>query len=62
MSEEKSIKLNNEQLDAVTGGSKEDKGKDYNMMRCPRCGAPNEVLAKDSITVTCSVCGAQFQT
>ena len=54
--------LTGEQLKTVIGGSKEEKGKDYNMMRCPRCGAPNEVPAKESITVTCSACGAQFQT
>ena len=48
--------LTGEQLNTVIGGSKEDKGKDYNMMRCPRCGAPNEVCRALMEQVTTDGC------
>ena len=60
---ENKTELNKEQLNAVAGGEKGEKGgKDVMMMRCPHCGAANEVPAKDCITVTCTTCGRQFQT
>ena len=64
MSDNKNTKLNKEQLDQVVGGTgmrgeKGEKGSD--MVRCPGCGAPNTVPAKDGATVICSACGKEFQ-
>ena len=64
MSDNKNRKLNKEQLDQVVGGTgmrgeKGEKGSD--MVRCPGCGAPNTVPAKDGATVICSACGKEFQ-
>ena len=63
MKEENSIKLTKEQLEEVVGGSAldKDRGKDYQMVRCPNYGTANEVPAKDGMTVTCSACGTKFQ-
>ena len=64
MDEKKSMELNKEQLDKVAGGTgmrgeKGEKGSD--MVRCPGCGAPNTVPAKDGATVIFSACGKEFQ-
>ena len=64
MIEGKNLELTKEQLDNVAGGAgmKGEKGeKDSDMVRCPGCGAPNTVPAKDGAAVTCSACGKEFQ-
>ena len=62
--ENKKVELTKEQLDQVAGGAEmkgEKGGKDSDMVRCPGCGAPNTVPAKDGATVICSACGKEFQ-
>ena len=48
----------------VAGGAEMKGGKgekDSDMVRCPGCGTPNMVPAKDGATVICSACGKEFQ-
>ena len=59
---ENKTELTKEQLNGVSGAGGTRKDKDTDMVRCPSCGAANEVPAKDCITVTCTSCGRQFQT
>ena len=61
MSEDNSIKLNNEQLNVVTGGDKDDDGgKSRNAVICPQCRAnnyPSHQIIRDTRRFTCWRCG-----
>ena len=61
MSEDNSIKLNNEQLNVVTGGDKDDDGgKSRNAVICPQCSAKNypaHTVIRDTRRFTCWRCG-----
>ena len=59
--ENKKIELTKDELNKVAGGYTKKEKMEYDTVKCPHCGAKNEVPMKDGLTVTCSSCGKQFQ-
>lgn len=61
MDENNKIELTKEQLNEVAGGGGTRKDKDTDMVRCPSCGAANDVPAKAGRTVICFKCGTEIE-
>ena len=60
MSEEKNIKLNNEQLSTVAGGGKDDDDGGKGAVICPQCRVKNypaHTSIRDDRRFTCWRCG-----
>ena len=58
---ENKTELTKEQLNGVAGGGGTRKDKDTDMVRCPNCGAANDVPAKAGRTVICFKCGTEIE-
>ena len=58
MKEEKKNELTGEQLGEVSGGGGK---KGYETVSCPHCGAEKEVRYQPGKTITCSICGKEFE-
>ena len=58
---ENKTELTKEQLNGVAGGGGTRKDKDTDMVRCPICGAANDVPTNAGRTVVCFKCGAEIE-
>ena len=58
MIEEKNVELTKEQLNEVAGGGGRKDG-DLDHVRCPNCGAKNEI--PNTRTIICKKCGTEFE-
>ena len=58
--ENESVKLDADQLSEVAGGGGTRKDKDTDMVRCPNCGAANDVPAKAGSSIACFKCGKEI--
>ena len=61
MNEKENIELTKDEIGGVAGGGGTKKGKDSDMVRCPSCGAANDVPAKAGRSVNCFKCGAEIE-